>query len=268
MDAKAIDFRKLYLKEKKRILLQRKKEKEVEEDTKVDRSALDRAFLEDCSLLQHYSQLKSFSSSLEINPLCRKTNMVDNSGVYYKARYLENLDFQKELIGWLQQLPINHETNNQSHALGRWTALPHAKRRVAMFDARRQTIPDNLREIVSKVGELFDEKEPPNHLLINEYESYQGIIPHTDGPAYAARTATISLGQGSVLLKFTGAKEFQLVLEGNGSLVLFERQAYELKHSIEEGCETEHADDTCRNASVGTAIRRDYRISITIRHMY
>jgi alkylated DNA repair protein alkB homolog 6 len=124
----------------------------------------------------------------------------------------------------------------------------------------------------------------PNHLLINEYEPHQGIMAHTDGPAYAPRTATISLGCGAVLLQFTPTtaaggddnddcrpeqETFQVVLQGHGSLVLFEDAAYSsLQHSIMEHCTVEHADATCRNADEGATVRRDYRISITIRHKF
>ncbi|KAF2092069.1 hypothetical protein K490DRAFT_12868, partial [Saccharata proteae CBS 121410] len=39
----------------------------------------------------------------------------------------------------------------------------------------------------------------PNHCLVNEYAPGQGIMPHEDGAAYAAVTATVSLGGGVVL---------------------------------------------------------------------
>jgi len=39
----------------------------------------------------------------------------------------------------------------------------------------------------------------PNHVLINEYKAGEGIMPHEDGPAYAAVVATVSLA-GSIVL--------------------------------------------------------------------
>lgn len=39
----------------------------------------------------------------------------------------------------------------------------------------------------------------PNHCLVNEYLSGQGIMPHEDGPAYFPVTATISLASSTVL---------------------------------------------------------------------
>ena len=39
----------------------------------------------------------------------------------------------------------------------------------------------------------------PNHVLINEYQPGQGIMPHEDGPTYHPCTATVSLGAPIVL---------------------------------------------------------------------
>lgn len=42
----------------------------------------------------------------------------------------------------------------------------------------------------------------PNHVLINEYKSGEGIMPHEDGKAYASVVATVSLG-GTLCLSLT-----------------------------------------------------------------
>ena len=39
----------------------------------------------------------------------------------------------------------------------------------------------------------------PNHVLINEYEPGQGIMPHQDGSAYWPTVATVSLASATVL---------------------------------------------------------------------
>ena len=39
----------------------------------------------------------------------------------------------------------------------------------------------------------------PNHVLVNEYQAGEGIMPHEDGPAYHPITATVSLGSHNVL---------------------------------------------------------------------
>lgn len=47
---------------------------------------------------------------------------------------------------------------------------------------------------------LFPPSHPPNHALINEYAPGEGILPHTDGPAYYPCVATISLGSQAIML--------------------------------------------------------------------
>ncbi|KAF8572665.1 hypothetical protein K439DRAFT_1643458 [Ramaria rubella] len=38
----------------------------------------------------------------------------------------------------------------------------------------------------------------PNHIIVNEYEPGQGIMPHEDGPSYHPVVATLSLGSHAV----------------------------------------------------------------------
>ena len=52
------------------------------------------------------------------------------------------------------------------------------------------------------------EKAEMNHILINEYLPGQGIMAHTDGPAYSPVVATISTGSGQILnIRKKGSKE-------------------------------------------------------------
>ncbi|KPI38778.1 Alpha-ketoglutarate-dependent dioxygenase-like protein [Cyphellophora attinorum] len=52
----------------------------------------------------------------------------------------------------------------------------------------------------SELGIFHDSPhKAPNHVLVNEYQPGQGIMPHTDGPAYWPVTATVSLGGHTVL---------------------------------------------------------------------
>lgn len=48
---------------------------------------------------------------------------------------------------------------------------------------------------------IFDHTphQQPNHVLINEYKSGEGIMPHEDGDAYAPVVATVSLGSSLCL---------------------------------------------------------------------
>ena len=39
----------------------------------------------------------------------------------------------------------------------------------------------------------------PNHVLVNEYRSGQGIMPHTDGPLFTPVITTVTLGSHALL---------------------------------------------------------------------
>lgn len=49
------------------------------------------------------------------------------------------------------------------------------------------------------LGLFGEEKQSPNHVLINEYRPGEGILPHEDGPAYAPVVATVSLRAHTIL---------------------------------------------------------------------
>lgn len=40
---------------------------------------------------------------------------------------------------------------------------------------------------------IFSKDTAPNHVLVNQYDQYMGILPHKDGPLYFPRVAIVSL---------------------------------------------------------------------------
>ena len=95
---------------------------------------------------------------------------------------------------------------------GKWTSLSH-RRLMSIPSVLTGSAKDTLLAtplpkfledpIISQFSELDIFKSSPhsapNHVLINEYQPGQGIMPHTDGPAYHSVTATVSLGGHTVL---------------------------------------------------------------------
>eukprot|EP00903_Cladosiphon_okamuranus_P016542 g15260.t1 len=71
-----------------------------------------------------------------------------------------------------------------------------------------EELPPFLRELCDALVEagVFPESSPPNHVLLNEYSSGQGIGPHKDGPLYEGRVAILSLGK-EASLDFWGSLE-------------------------------------------------------------
>jgi hypothetical protein len=361
MEWSAIDFRQLMREEKKRMRQQQKVGGENDANADADANT---------NPNPNPSQLES-SQSAHVPPwahgpfspqsfprLDREKDCVcrNPSSIYYLNDFLASTTDREHLISWLQQLEPNRsvDNNNEQAALGRWTTLPHAERRVALFDARDKyangnanntttndasnnaknntLFPEPLQSLANSLVDagVFDAaKNPPNHILINEYAGgHQGILPHTDGPAYYHRTATISLSPNaaaSVLLNFTPRgstsattatatvtasmesnqedpvlsvdhpAHVQVLLQGSGSLVVFEDVAYvHYLHSIDGGSgggngsgsggtitsdsSSAHSHmmntqqipaDTCVNSAAGThPVSTDYRISLTFRHKY
>lgn len=266
--------------------------------------------------------------------------------IHYTKDFIVNASYRDALLQWLYQLPENNSSSSSltsssittidtatAAANGKWTVLPHAQRRVALFDAniQQQQLPSKnavntvqskfppplqiLIDTLIQAG-VYNQNDGgptsylPNHILINEYvHAHQGILPHTDGPAYHPKTITISFGIGDVLLHFTPImpqsnhhrdnhhhphqQEFQMVLHGNGSLIIFENEAYSnYYHSIHDlsstktttsefnrNLDSEKNDESpaivewtgpnCYNAESGTCVvRQPNRISISIRHKF
>ncbi|CAB9509078.1 ketoglutarate-dependent dioxygenase alkB homolog 6 [Seminavis robusta] len=209
--------------------------------------------------------------------------------IFYIPNFMPQESDQQALMEWLLSLPDNNQNNTTTsnhekeaslQANGTWTTMHYAKRRVALFDGTLQvgqsTLPPPLQRFVTVFCQqgIFPVEEPPNHVLINEYSPGQGILPHTDGPAYISRTATLSLGS-DVLLQFTPRPHLdsnqpttrQLWLE-KGSLLVFQDAAYlDYMHGIQDRVLEETVTENCLNAPANTQIiKRGYRISLTFRH--
>lgn len=76
-----------------------------------------------------------------------------------------------------------------------WGGIPHPKGMIA------EEIPSWLQKYIDKVTALnaFESGVLPNHVLINEYLSGQGIMAHSDGPLFYPVVTTISCGSHTFL---------------------------------------------------------------------
>lgn len=121
-----------------------------------------------------------------------------------------------------------------------------------------------------------------NHVLVNEYQPGQGIMPHEDGNAYAPVTVTVSLGSSTVLdIYEKGSNKNQRprwrIFQEERSLLVTRGDAYAggLLHGIAELeqdenlapdviCNWSLLGDTSRFATANARARHT-RISLTCR---
>ena len=225
----------------------------------------------------------------------------DIRSVFYSPSFLPPAQ-AKDVLSWLQSCPectqqsANPGTgdNRQSEREesirhnGKWTRLKHARRKVALFDGTICKLPPILQRIANTLVAVgaFPASHPPNHVLVNEYQPGEGIMPHTDGPAYKSRTATISLGGSDVIFNLWPRQHYEgdtttssvrpekhqpsleVILHGCGSLIVFADDAYlhhchEIREVLEE---TTSTNGICGNdVKGGTLIRRGHRVSLTFR---
>jgi alkylated DNA repair protein alkB family protein 6 len=145
-------------------------------------------------------------------------------------------------------------------------------------------MPQWLTLMIDKIMDLengFPQENRPNHVLINEYLPGQGIMAHTDGPAFFPMVSTVSLGSHTFLdfyepiddneVKSKTDRYIGSMLLQPRSLILIKDEAYKVcLHGIEErDTDIIHGKIFNRpsNLSIGTELKRSTRISLTIRNV-
>ena len=124
-----------------------------------------------------------------------------------------------------------------------------------------------------------------NHVLLNEYQPGQGIMPHLDGPLFYPTISTISLGSSTLLnfyreagdgedeaesLQFADRLVTSLFVQPRSLLVLKDEMYAKYLHGIEETDQDVISDKICNlhdPSVIGQAFPRSTRISLTIRHV-
>ena len=143
----------------------------------------------------------------------------------------------------------------------------------------QQLLPKWLDQLGQKMNQDFKLfKNPPNHVLINEYLVNQGINPHKDGPIYEPFVMCLSI-LSPILITFTpdqtlkDMQPFSVLLEPR-SLIIFQDTVYEnYLHGILENDSffLNEKDNIINleqtNSKIGDNIKRETRISLTFRNV-
>ncbi|XP_077141877.1 putative RNA/DNA demethylase ALKBH6 [Ranitomeya variabilis] len=123
---------------------------------------------------------------------------------YYIPEYITAAE-EEYLLRQVYNAPKPKWTQLSGRKLQNWGGLPHPRGMVP------EKLPPWLQTYTDKISslEVFGGSRA-NHVLVNEYNPGEGIMPHEDGPLYYPTVTTISLGSHTLL-------DFYLPISGPGS---------------------------------------------------
>ncbi|RIA90606.1 hypothetical protein C1645_823139 [Glomus cerebriforme] len=209
---------------------------------------------------------------------------IPNSG-YYIRDFISEKE-EQELLDKVYTAPKPKWVTLKNRRLQNWGGKPTERGMIS------EPLPSWLKNsIFSKFSQLaiFDnclKPKLPNHCLINEYESGQGIMPHEDGPFYYPTVATVSLKSHTILNLYKHRvniasnmeqnetnlilePEFSLLLEPRSLLVLQDDLYKTYLHGIEERNSDNLSEKNIMNLSddmdKNVTLERFTRVSLTYR---
>lgn len=199
--------------------------------------------------------------------------------VYYIPDFISE-DEESYLLQNVYKSPKTKWTQLSVRRLQNWGGLPHPKGMLA------EKIPNWLQTYCEKISSLgaFSGKTA-NHVLVNEYQEGEGIMPHEDGPLYHPTITTISLGSHTLLDFYKPVNsleenalqteenryEFSLLLKPRSLLILQDDMYQHLLHGIKGSVEDTLTDKVVNLPAAwavsGETLSRGTRVSLTIRHV-
>ena len=185
-------------------------------------------------------------------------------GLEYHAAFLSKSE-QESLIEEIEAKP-NAWRPLLDRRVQNWGGLPHARGMVAV------PLPPYLAKLGSKLTSigLFTQQQPSNHVLINEYVPGQGIMAHTDGPAYMPVAAIVSLHSSVLFDLHRDGVVVASLWAVPGSLIVLRNDAYQLFHHGIAARKTDYVDhDVVLNKNLApphtSVVARQRRVSLTFR---
>lgn len=202
---------------------------------------------------------------------------------YYVPNFVDDLE-EQHLLTQIRKTPISRWTQlSRRRLLSLPSTLAGPARDTLLAASLPAYLENPLLPRFVALGLFADSPHrAPNHVLVNEYEPGQGIMPHEDGPAYYPITATVSLGSHTVLEVYRktaqGEREPEpiwRVLQEPRSLLVTMGEMYRVTlHGIaEREADEQLGPDTVINwnmlgepaAYVSGTVSRQTRISLTYR---
>ncbi|KAJ3236965.1 Alpha-ketoglutarate-dependent dioxygenase alkB 6 [Chytriomyces hyalinus] len=176
-----------------------------------------------------YCYIPNFITSAEETRLLNKVYQAPQS----KWVNLSN----RRLQNWGATTPKEGSTTAIAHPLPDWLNTTA----VSISNAVIECAADANNNTTKDISRVFSETTP-NNCLINEYLPGQGIMPHTDGPAFKSAVATVTLGSHCVLdfyHKDKGAgrdvdPDFSLLLQPRSLVIIHDDLYNNYLHGIKE----------------------------------
>ncbi|XP_003740878.1 alpha-ketoglutarate-dependent dioxygenase alkB homolog 6 [Galendromus occidentalis] len=178
---------------------------------------------------------------------------------------------EEYLLSRVYAAPKPKWTDLRNRRLQNWGGVPHKDKALLCSEKMPHWLDTIIDKVVDTTG-LFEGCRP-NHVLVNEYQPGQGILPHTDGPLYTPIVANVSLGSHTVLVisRREDRSVVGKILLKPRSLLITKDEAYsDYLHGIEE-LKEDSLDPTVYAAEPSgdgpTCLPRKTRVSLTIRHV-
>ncbi|XP_052723107.1 uncharacterized protein LOC108345894 isoform X2 [Vigna angularis] len=131
--------------------------------------------------------------------------------LFYVPDFITDSD-QSLLLNNIYEAPASKWKMLKNRRLQNWGGVVHEKGLLPQVYEKKwhtRKVPPWLTNLTQKI---YDESglfpSAMNHVLINEYQHNQGIMPHQDGPAYFPVVAILSLGS-PVVMDFTPHARFK-----------------------------------------------------------
>ncbi|KAN0021752.1 hypothetical protein ACTFIU_003896 [Dictyostelium citrinum] len=272
-----IDFKKLMLEEKKKLLLEKQqKEKQEQKDKEKD-------------LNQDIGFVDENDKQINSNNINNLKNVEFDQHIYeklviklkqYKFGSIDSIFYIEEFINKQEEETILSNVYSKENE-SKWTQLK--KRRLQNWGGNpissgmiEEEIPQWLEVICEKIhnSSIFPTTNniKPNHVLLNEYNVNEGIMPHKDGPLFFPMVCILSLNSTCIMDFYKNLKEesFEKIFLRPRSLLIFTDEVYKnYFHGIKESYSDIITNDVMNKNLDGIDLNKEYdrgiRVSLTIR---
>ncbi|KAF8588035.1 hypothetical protein K439DRAFT_1336264, partial [Ramaria rubella] len=122
---------------------------------------------------------------------------------------VDEVFYISEFVSEEEEVYLQRKISDSSHV--KWKTLPNRRcmRVCGDLTTSNVLIPQKLPTFITEYPDIIkrlrdtglfacSKHGEPNHIIVNEYEPGQGIMPHEDGPSYHPVVATLSLGSHAV----------------------------------------------------------------------